>query len=291
MDPERLKPLAVAEIGSWKWTIPNWDDFEFDNPPGHVETSPQKTFVVMGQEFRFCYDLTLPNGWDMNVRLINQSNKDVQIKHRGHSAEIYTLKPGEGSHRSTFFYVRHDGAAVIQNEATIVIDTDMEAQLDFLTPLENHKDSDFKFICQGKEFPCHRVFLRAKSPVLDSAFDASEKSGEYKLDKFNPDSVKKMLQFVYSSSFQGDATEDLLRLADFLDIEGLVNQCCKKLAMTLSNDNVFDRLNFAETLDSSAQLLKEESLQYIADNYDELKDDPVWETMTNRRLRDILDRK
>ena len=294
MSSEPLQPIAAASIADWTWTIPNLQDLMMA-PHGQVINSPPKSFSVMGQEFSFCYELTLTNAWGpIRTRLVNQSNRDVTIKSYEHPTEVYTLKHGEGCERAASFEIRpeEDGVVngVVRNDAFILLDLDIEGQLDFLTLLEDPKDSDFKLICQDKEFPCHRNFLRARSSVLAGAFESSEKSGEYKLDKFNPDSVKKMLEFVYSSSFKGDADQDLLRLADFLDIQGLMKQCCQKLATTLSMVNVFNLLNLADTLNASAQILADQAIKFIAENFAELQDDPEWEGMTNRRMRDIFSR-
>ena len=204
MSSEPLQPIAAASIADWTWTIPNLQDLMMA-PHGQVINSPPKSFSVMGQEFSFCYELTLTNAWGpIRTRLINQSNRDVMIKSCRYPTETFTLKHGEGCERGIFFVIRLGDDGVengnVKNDAFILLDLDIEGQLDFLNLLEDPKDSDFKLICQDKEFPCHRNFLRARSSVLASAFESSEKSGEFKLDKFNPDSVKKMLEFVYEHS-------------------------------------------------------------------------------------------
>jgi len=160
---QELQPFVAASISDWEWTIPDWLTFGDENPPGHVTSSPERRFSVMGQEYVFAYQLTLPHDWGWNhvptTRLMNLSGTDVRIKSHRHPDRTYTLKPGEGCTQATSFVIRfgNNGTPVglVENDALIELDYDFAEDSDFISLLKDPKDTtDFKLLCEGKVFPC-----------------------------------------------------------------------------------------------------------------------------------------
>jgi len=294
-----LEASVAAFIDDWTWAIPDWESWRVSRQAGHVETSPEKRFVVSDQELIFVYELTLDRPFDTygaTVRLVNLSSRTGRIHTYRHGTSVFfTLKPGEGVPNSqlTITGVNDDVCLRVRFVGHILLDFDEQTSLqrDIIANVDPLEDTDFKLICGDREFPCHKIFLRARSPVLRAAFSNSKSCNEFRVDGFSPDAVKKMLRFVYSNSIgDADADADLLRLADFFNIRSLTKLCQLKLSSTISRDNVFDLLTLAESVGVEADVLKDKVVDFIVKNYASLKETSKWKNLDVGLLNDILDK-
>ena len=293
-NPKHLKPFIAAFVGDWTWTIPDWRTWSASKPPGHVETSPEQCFVVLDQELRFAYELIVPQpGSGPSTRLINRSNRTVRVKTSTYPYETYIVKPGDRCQGPGItFHSFLDGPLNCRMafNAHILLDFDVPSSLqrDFLALLDDPEKCDFTLICKDQKFPCHSFILKARTPVLAGAFESSEETDQLEIKGFEPSSVQKMVEFIYSDTISSDADADLLKLADYFNIQGLIKLSDQRLADAVSEDNVFDLLTLADCV-PEAKVLKQTAMDFIIENYSQLKESPEWDQMSNRGLRDILD--
>ena len=109
--------------------------------------------------------------------------------------------------------------------------------------LLNSQDmSDLTVICQGKELPCHRRILAARSPVfargLASGGAWTEAEGRWTVQGAEPVTVKDMLGFIYTSNIPEEAlgarAGELLELASQYELPELEEACREALMKGLS---------------------------------------------------------
>ena len=60
------------------------------------------------------------------------------------------------------------------------------------------KHTDFKLKCGDYEFPCHKVNVSARSPVLARALEEDTEADQYEIKTFQPATVKQVLKFIYA---------------------------------------------------------------------------------------------
>lgn len=289
---ENPKSLELAAfISGWTWTIPDFDSFKVLNPVGHVETSPDQTFIIENQEYTFAYELTL-NSPDSNptIKLINKSNRILRIRSCQPPHDTFTVKPGGGCDgpEANYFWDSQDELICEVAFEAFIYDVPSSLHCDLLALLDDPEKSDFMLICEDQKFPCHSLILRARSPVLAAAFESSEPTKMLKIDGFKPSSVRRMLEFIYSDAVNSDPDADLLKLADYFNIQGLNKICDRRLAESVVEDNVFDLLTLAESV-PEAKILMEKVLDFIVENYKHLKETPKWDQMKIGRLQALLD--
>ena len=294
--PERLEPSLAAYIGDWTWTIPNFETWVVSMPDGHIEESPVKHFVVGDHKFSFSYRFQVGEQWG-RCRLINRSKMDVRLTGNNPPYNLI-LRPGEDCNFCWMtFDLEGDVDGIFRNRATIMIDYDEESPLqrDLLSLFKNPNDSDFTLLCEDEKFSCHKCILKARSPVLAAALEATQESNElieFRVDsdsfKVRPDSVKQILEFIYSDSISGDVDADLLKLADYFNIQGLVKLCQNRMADTITEDNFFSLLTLAESI-SEGKILKKTVMDFIVENYQVLKETADWQKLTIRQRDDIMD--
>ena len=92
----------------------------------------------------------------------------------------------------------------------------------------------FTISCEGKNFPCHEVILRARSPVIDKMFQQEMK--EKHIRKLTAEDVGRntmdaVREFIYTGeiSKKVDNESELIYLGDKYNIDGLLKLCFKKL--------------------------------------------------------------
>ena len=95
--------------------------------------------------------------------------------------------------------------------------------------------------------------------------------------KDTPDTLRKMLEFAYSDSFDGEPDSDLFNLAKTFNIQGLVKLCGRGIAKTLTTANALDLLDEAYSEPGEAlKYLKDAALDFSADNIEELMRSDQW---------------
>ena len=278
--PVVLEPQIAAFIGDWTWTVPDYNTLLSSYEIGDVILSPDQSYKICSQEFTFAYEMKKANYW-ATFRLINKSKTEVRIRD---SDKVMTLSPGEGADLDEDHLSYERDGFTLKNSFFVLLEKS-PLQRDMLNLLDEPEDCDFWMVCEDQKFSCHKHILKARLPVLAEAIQA--KSSEFKIEGFKPDSVKKMLEFIYSDSIRGEADADVFKLAIFMHVEGLIELCRLTLAKSISKDNVFDLLELAESV-AEGKFLREKAVEFLAKNYLDLEEAPQWKNLTLKHIKDVM---
>ena len=137
--------------------------------------------------------------------------------------------------------------------------------------------SDAKLIIGNKCFDVHRVVLASQSPFFKALFsDTWNKSNTITLNEefLDPEIMEDLLKYMYSNKIYL-TTENVYSLcvaSHFLKMENLLKEIEKYWSERLSLSNIFGAYKLSKKLNLS--LLKQNSLNFIAKNYDELFENP-----------------
>jgi len=136
--------------------------------------------------------------------------------------------------------------------------------------LESGEMSDFKIICGGEKFPCHRAILLARSKVLRAMINSDMKeanSGQLIIKDLEPGIVRIVLKFIYTGEVIFDNIAralKLLEVGNMYELRGLKNISEDHLIYVLGNNNVLDLLVAADMYNADA--LKEFAIKWIVAN-------------------------
>jgi len=107
--------------------------------------------------------------------------------------------------------------------------------------LSDNTFSDFVITCSDQtSISCHRAVLANKSTVFKRFFEGQWKDSKaLKIIDFGPDIVKQMIYFMYTNELPEYAkpSEDLLRIGDKYDVNGLVAFCATAIARNFNTKN------------------------------------------------------
>ena len=150
---------------------------------------------------------------------------------------------------------------------------------------QNSDLSDLKIICEGKEFPCHKLLLALRSSVFKRMFSSDLKLSEaeddsvLKIDDISPDVMEVFLKFLYTDELKReDINASLLMAANKYDLKRLVNLCVKHFEANINTENVME-IAVAAYLVENDQLLQKAS-KFIIDNVGALKEPEDWNQVT-----------
>ena len=115
-----------------------------------------------------------------------------------------------------------------------------------------------RYIATRRCSKCHQIFLAARSPVFKAMLQAEMKEKQSKkivIEDFNPRTVAHMLKFMYTGDISvddmEDLTMDLLRAADFYELDGLKEMCEETLCSNLSIENSIECLVLGDSCNAS----------------------------------------
>lgn len=123
------------------------------------------------------------------------------------------------------------------------------------------EDCDIIIKVKGKEFPAHKLILRAQSPVFASTFrnDMKERStGIIDIKDCDPDTFSNFLGFLYSGDIQNLSVDNVFSLfttSDKYDVQDLRKKCLQFMKENLSVDTICDTIRLA-VLHSEKELIK-----------------------------------
>lgn len=111
---------------------------------------------------------------------------------------------------------------------------------------EERRFCDAEVACAGATFAVHRAVLSAASPVFAAAFGGVMQeacSGKLEIKDTTPAVVSALLCYVYKAKLEVSDTDtelisDVLLLANYYHIQGLVVECGHRLLASLSKKNV-----------------------------------------------------
>ena len=145
----------------------------------------------------------------------------------------------------------------------------------------NEDLSDIKIKCDGKEFPCHKLILSARSDVFKAMFQSDLKINEneesiLEIADVSAETMKIFLKFIYRDDVKADDINlDLLIVADKYNVKRLVNICVKHLESIIDTKNVME-ITFAAYLINNETLLQKAS-QFIFNNHGNIKKPAEWD--------------
>ena len=136
--------------------------------------------------------------------------------------------------------------------------------------LDNPKFSDFQIICDDHTFNCHKSFLANKSDFFDQMFSENlpdVKENSITIKGFQSQTVKRMLQYIYTNQFYKNKEEDFIELiliADKFKVQGLFDICQQEMSKQINDENVADVINVASKV--GATFLKKNGIDFVARN-------------------------
>ena len=157
---------------------------------------------------------------------------------------------------------------------------------DFKPYFLNEDMSDLTIICDQREFPVHKLILSARSPVFKAMFGANfaeANSRTFQTEDTDGATMEKFLHFLYTDELRPDEEVDykLLLLADYYQLDSLVNYGIRSMASKISDENALEVFY-------TAFLISNEKLMDFAGTYichgqlDKLTKSPFWEELENK---------
>ena len=142
--------------------------------------------------------------------------------------------------------------------------------------------SDIKIICDGKEFPCHKLLLSLRSSVFKAMFSSdlkisdAEDESTLKIDDISAGTMTQFIKFLYTDELKSeDIDANLLIAANKYDLKRLVNICVKHLESIIDVENVME-ITFTAYLIDNDQLLQKAS-KFISNNIGTIKKPEQWD--------------
>merc|ERR1719221_184778 len=122
--------------------------------------------------------------------------------------------------------------------------------------LDSGSFSDFKIVCGGETFACHKNILATRSTYMEAMLNSGMKEvdeGVMEIKDLDVDDVRAVLKFIYTGRVKNIKKNStaLLRAADRYELLGLKKLCEKELISSMKTDNVLDRLILADSAQAS----------------------------------------
>jgi len=158
--------------------------------------------------------------------------------------------------------------------------------------LESKTMADFKIVCGGETFDCHRLILSARSPYFRAMFDSNmveSETGRMEIMDMEVETVRAMIKFIYSGKVDpfrpqppkvevtgvlGPQAIELLVASDRYDLSGLKKLCESSLVDGLTIDNVLDLLILADT--HNAEELKKAAKNLVVEKGADIVEKTEW---------------
>ena len=139
------------------------------------------------------------------------------------------------------------------------------------------ESSDIKIICEGKEFPCHKLILSLRSSVFKRMFSSDWKSEPtLPIKDVSADTMETFLKFLYTDELELDEINpNLLVLADKYDFKKLVNICVNHFGNIIDTKNAME-IAYTAYVVSNEELLKKAS-GFIIKNAGAIKKPEQWD--------------
>jgi len=150
--------------------------------------------------------------------------------------------------------------------------------------------SDFKVICNGKVFPCHKAFLAARSSVFKNMLEADmkeAKDGLVEILNHTDDVVESFVKFFYTNHIDDDVLNkhamSFFDLGEHYQMEGLKKMAEQSLIANLSKENMLSYFTAGDMY--HGEDIKEAARVFIRKNRRSLVEQEGWrDTVTNKDL-------
>lgn len=139
---------------------------------------------------------------------------------------------------------------------------------------------DVVFVCQDKEFPCHKFILAQRSPVFGAMFKnpgvVENINNKVVIKDIKPNILEEFLRFIYTDEVpkMRDFRTGLLKAADKYMVPKLKNLVCASLYEDLNARSAAKVLILAHTY--KADELRSNVVEFIARNFEEVQKSANW---------------
>ncbi|CAG0905770.1 unnamed protein product, partial [Cyprideis torosa] len=114
--------------------------------------------------------------------------------------------------------------------------------------------SDVTLLVEDRKFAVHKAILAAQSPVFASMFQhemVEKQTGEVRINDISADVIEELLRFMYTGNVKNiEKNRELFAAAAKYNLEALKKICEKRLACSLSSENLYQTLVLAELHES-----------------------------------------
>ena len=236
--------------------------------------------------------------FDLTVKVLRNGNFEHLCWIKGTCENAPTWKKKETTWQ--FPYVQHiHQLADTDFHNNVKVSADLKLHIDIVKPNLTDKTvpsmaeaignlyldnefSDIKIICDGKEFPCHKLVLSLRSSVFKAMFSSdlkisdAEDESTLKIDDISAGTMTQFIKFLYTDELKSeDIDANLLIAANKYDLKRLVNICVKHLESIIDVENVME-ITFTAYLIDNDQLLQKAS-KFISNNIGAIKKPDQWD--------------
>ena len=141
--------------------------------------------------------------------------------------------------------------------------------------------TDWTLVCQGKEVPCHRFLLAARSKVFNRIVKGTPLCQRLEIANADLASVQAMLKFIYTDTVDVDdcLNGNLFALAATFQIPNLQTRCEQILGESINVDNAVTILQLAKLHES--RFLEDKCLEVIGNKFPVITRSQVWPDLKN----------
>lgn len=148
--------------------------------------------------------------------------------------------------------------------------------LSFHTFWKRGRYSDVTITVGNQSFPCHKVILAASVPYFERMFESGMRESRsnvitLKTEPLQPDTFKSILEYVYSHSISvnEDSVQDILEASQYLQMNVLVEMCCRFMKEWTTEDNCIALWQLAKRL--AIPDLAEHAYMWILSEFETIK--------------------
>ncbi|XP_078597458.1 kelch repeat and BTB domain-containing protein 12-like [Branchiostoma floridae x Branchiostoma japonicum] len=144
---------------------------------------------------------------------------------------------------------------------------------------------------EGRQFPCHRLVLSARSPYFRAMFTSDMAESRQKtvvLQDMDADVFEEILSYIYSGTLHVslDKVQPLYQAADLLQLDYVRDTCSSYMAMNVDCSNCVDMYQFADFF--SIDKVQNRSLHFICRFFSEVSHTEEFYSLSANQLTEII---
>ncbi|XP_055845251.1 kelch-like protein 4 isoform X2 [Episyrphus balteatus] len=180
-----------------------------------------------------------------------------------------------------------------KKQTLICADHEKRVSAEIRTFYESGEFCDIVLIAGVDDFrlPAHRMILSASSGYFRTMFRSNlsdAKAPEITLEQWDGETLKSIVDFMYTPTIEimNENVENVLRAADFFQVNSLVTSCCTFMMQQLDTCNCLRVVFFAEQHNYSELL--EKALAFTHLNFEQVSKEQEFLEMTDEQLARFL---
>ncbi|XP_035678010.1 kelch repeat and BTB domain-containing protein 2-like [Branchiostoma floridae] len=144
---------------------------------------------------------------------------------------------------------------------------------------------------EGRQFPCHRLVLSARSPYFRAMFTSDMAESRQKtvvLQDMDADVFEEILSYIYSGTLHVslDKVQPLYQAADLLQLDYVRDTCSSYMAMNVDCSTCVDLYQFADFF--SIDKVQNRSLHFICRFFSEVSHTEEFYSLSANQLTEII---